>query len=119
MAVSILILKSGYLPVVAPTLPIYAPSSTNPKKVAIVKSIRFYNFGSSAANVRAWFKKGGGNFLTGAGARLILPCDYPLGGLCTLVEDAELTLDSGDGLFFQANSNSVHFVLCGVEQDVS
>lgn len=119
MAVSPLILKTGYVSSDRPRGPDYAPSSTEPKKAAIVKTMRFTNLGSAPAKLNAWFQKGGGPFCLGCGARMILPLDQYLPPLWTCVEDDELTLDSGDGLYFQVDVGaSVEFVLCGIEQDV-
>ena len=117
MALSTLILKTGNVPVILPGSPIYAPSSSAPKKAAIVKAMRFTNTGGGPAKLRAWFKKGGGPFALGFGARRIL-YDECIPAGCIGIEDEEVTLNSGDGLYFQSDVGLVQFVLFGVEQDI-
>ncbi len=56
---------------------------------------------------------------TEADGRRILPYDQVIPAGYTLIEDAELTLDTGDGVYFKSDSSGVDFALCGVEQDVS
>jgi hypothetical protein len=115
MPLSIMLLKTGVVPAPGPTL-VYAPSNTAPKKVAIVKSMRFTNTGGSISKLRAWFQKGGGDF-NGANARRILPYDQPIPPGYALIEDAEITLDSGDGIYLQlAAGGTVEFVFSGAER---
>lgn len=117
MPLETLLLMTGSVPTDEPGSPIYAPASTAPKKTAIVESMRFTNTGSGTSKLRAWFQKGGQPM--GSGARRILPYDQPLPAGFTLIEDAELTLDSGDGVYLQFDTGTVEFVFSGSEREVS
>lgn len=117
MPLETLLLKTGSVSTSSPTSPVYSPASTAPKKAAIVEGMRFTNTGSGTSKLRVWFQKAGGNM--GSTARRILPYDQPIPVGFTLIEDAELTLDSGDGLYFQIDTGTVEFALCGSERPLS
>jgi len=118
MPLKTILLKTGAVPTTAPGAPIYEPSDSDPKQVAIVQSMRFTNTGSSASKLQAWFQKDGGTFSSST-ARRILPFDLVIPAGFTLIEDSELTLDSGDGLYLKIDSGTVEFVLSGIEREAS
>ena len=118
MPLSTILLKTGVISSSAPGLPVYVPSATDPKMVAIVESMRFTNTGSGTATLRAWFQKGGGTYSSSI-ARRILPYDQSIPPGYTLIDDDELTLDSGDGIYLQAGSGTIEFAFNGMERDLS
>lgn len=118
MPLSTILLKTGSVSTGDPNNPDYAPSATAPKKVTLVQSMRFTNTGSGTSKLRAWFQKGGGGY-SSATARRILPFDQIIPAGETLVDDSELTLDSGDGVYFKIDGGTVEFVLTGAERDAS
>lgn len=120
MSLATILLKTGAVSTAGTPAVAYAPANTAPKKAAIVKSMRFTNTGSGTTKLRAWFQKGGGTFDSATPkARRILPYDQALPAGYTLIDDAELTLDSGDGIYLQIDTGTVEFVFSGSERDLS
>ena len=120
MGLSVILLKTGAIVTgapsgMAPTGAAYAPAATDPKKAAIVKSMRFTNTGSGNSKLRAWFVKSGSTF-SGA-ARRILPYDVSLPPGYTLVDELDLTLAPGDGVYLQSDTTDIQFVFSGLERD--
>ncbi len=124
MALTIKVLANNVLSTVLTnniTAPLYMPATATPAKVAIVKAWRFTNTGTTPVKINAYFQKNvantGGVFLTSA-ARRILPKDLVLAPGYSAVDDVDLTLGSGDGLFAVSDTaTAVDYVVSGVERD--
>jgi len=94
---------------------LYKPSATAPKKTAIVHGMRFTNVGSAAAKVQLFFVKNGGT--AGTDERRILPKDFTVPVGYTIIDDDQVTLDSGDGLYaFADTASTMDFAVSGSER---
>jgi len=89
------------------------------KKSAIVKGIRLVNSHATATvKVSLYFNRP--NSAGQNRRRFIAPPDLTLTPGGTFVDDGEITLDPGDQIQAKADvANAIHYVLSGVERDVT
>jgi len=116
MALTIKVLANGRVP---DTLgdPVYSPSSATPAKVAIVKIWRFTNTSGGAVVLNAYFQKGGDDF-DPLKARHILARDVLIPPGHSVIDDLDLTLGPGDGIYADASAGDVvDVVVSGMERD--
>src|SRR5438128_5832051 len=104
MSLAIKVLASNQLGTSASTA-VYSPASVSAPKVAIVKAWRFTNTSGSPVTINAYFQKGGGTF-NSSNARFLLPPDFLLPAGNSAVDDLDLTLGSGDGIYAAASAAS-------------
>jgi hypothetical protein len=105
------------------TLRLYAPATGTLPKVAIVNSMRFTNPAGASVKMQVFFLEREGDAGETEGdpdseRRRLLPKDVSIPPGMTVIDDEELTLGSGDGIYACANYGDViHYVITGVERD--
>lgn len=94
---------------------LYRPSPDVPKKTAIVHAMRFTNVSGGAAKIHVFFLKSTGAI--GTDERRLLPKDFVVPSGYTLVDDDQLTLDAGDGVYaFSDIASAIDYALSGSER---
>lgn len=97
---------------------LYKPTTSAPAQTAIVHCMRFTNVSSGAAKLQLFFLKSGGTIGGGSpDERRLMPKDLSIAVGNTVIDDDQLTLGSGDGIYaFSDTTSAIDFVISGSER---
>jgi|SRR5947209_4252605 len=94
---------------------LYKPATTTPLKAAIVHGLRLTNISSGPAKVQGFFMKNGGTI--GTDERRLVPIDLTIPAGYTIIDDDQLTLGSGDGIYaFSDTADAIDWVMSEAER---
>lgn len=94
---------------------LYAPTTATPLKTAIVHGLRLTNVSGGAAKVQGYFLKNGGTI--GTDERRLVAIDLTIPAGYTVIDDDQLTLGAGDGIYaFSDTASAIDWVMSGAER---
>jgi hypothetical protein len=96
---------------------VYTLYTAPANKAVIVKSVRVTNILSQTVQINLYLNRPANNLPR---RRLLAPKNLPIPQQSTYIDDAEITLEPGDSI--QAlclQNNGVHYVISGVEREVT